>query len=170
MEEGESPIEKEEGEKTSELFEGLELIYGRGKSGYKDVYPHRKGCQAKITVEDKGMCSLGIFKEKRNAAVAVARAKARGLHLLNSPDKTRAKPGFGGAREPGASFAKSFHDCLLSCVAAGLMELHTVKRKVPSAPMALPTYSLASIENSPVQISFRCRCSRWDRPHACKRA
>ena len=107
MEEGESPIEEEEGEKTSELFEGLELIYGRGKSGYKDVYPHRKGWQAKVTVEDKGVCSLGVFKTPKQAAIAVARAKARGLHLLNSPDKTRAKPGFGGARKPGASLCQN---------------------------------------------------------------
>ena len=106
----------EQGEATSEHFGGLELIFGRGKSGYKDVYPHRKGWQAKVTVEDKGVCSLGIFKDKRQAAIAVARARARGLYLLRSPDKTRAKPGFGGAREPGASFAKSFHDRLLSHV------------------------------------------------------
>ena len=106
-EEGEVPVE-EEGEATSELFDGLELIFGRGKSGYKDVYPHRKGWQAKVTVEDKGVCSLGIFKDKRHAAIAVARARARGLYLLHSPDKTRAKPGFGGAHKPGASFANPF--------------------------------------------------------------
>ena len=99
-EEGALPIEEEE-ELTSEFVDGLELIFGRGKSSYKDVYPHRKGWQAKVAVEDKGVCSLGIFKDKRRAAIAVARAKARGLYLLHSPEKTRAKPGFGGAREPG---------------------------------------------------------------------
>ena len=95
--EGDPPIDEEEGETTSEFVGGLELIFGRGKSGYKDVYPHRNGWQAKVTVEDKGVCSLGIFKDKKQAAIAVARAKLRGLYLLNSPDKTRAKPGFGGA-------------------------------------------------------------------------
>jgi hypothetical protein len=123
-EEGALPIEEEE-EPTSEFVDGLELIFGRGKSGYKDVYPHRKGWQAKVAVEDKGVCSLGIFKDKRRAAIAVARAKARGLYLLHSPDKTRAKPGFGGAREPGASFAKSFHDCFLSRAATRLMKMHS---------------------------------------------
>ena len=93
-------------EPTSELVDGLELIFGRGKSGYKDVYPHRKGWQAKITVEDKGVCSLGIFKTAKQAAIAVARAKARGLCLLPSPDKTRAKPGCGGACQSRASHAK----------------------------------------------------------------
>ena len=122
--EGELPIEEKE-EPTSEFVDGLELIFGRGKSGYKDVYPHRKGWQAKVAVEDKGVCSLGIFKDKRRAAIAVARAKARGLYLLHSPDKTRAKPGFGGAREPGASFAKSFHDCFLSRAATRLMKMHS---------------------------------------------
>ena len=37
-EEGEPPNEEEE-EPTSEFVDGLELFYGRGKSGYKDVYP-----------------------------------------------------------------------------------------------------------------------------------
>ena len=97
----------EAAEPTSEIVDGLELIFGRGTSGYKDVYPHRKGWQAKVTVEDKGVCSLGIFKDKKQAAIAVARAKLRGLHLLNSPDKTRAKPGFGGARKPGASLCQN---------------------------------------------------------------
>ena len=105
MEEGEPPNEEEE-EPTSEFVGDLELIFGRGKSGYKDIYPHRKGWQAKVTVEDKGVCSLGVFKTPKQAAIAVARAKARGLHLLNSPDKTRAKPGFGGARKPGASLCQ----------------------------------------------------------------
>ena len=83
VEERESPIEEEEPtSECSEFVDGLELIFGRGRSGYKDVYPHRDGWQAKITVEDKGVCSLGIFKEKKRAALAVARAKARGLHLL----------------------------------------------------------------------------------------
>ena len=118
------PIEEDE-EPTSEVVNGLELTFGRGKSGYKDVYPHRKGWQAKVAVEDKGVCCLGIFKDKRRAAIAVARAKARGLYLLNSPDKTRAKPGFGGAREPGASFAKSFYDCFLSRAAARLTKMHS---------------------------------------------
>ena len=36
------PIEDEDEEPTSEHVDGLELIFGRGKSGYKDVYPHRK--------------------------------------------------------------------------------------------------------------------------------
>ena len=111
MEEGEPPNEEVE-EPTSEFVGDLELIFGRGKSGFKDIYPHRKGWQAKVTVEDKGVCSLGVFKTPKQAAIAVARAKARGLHLLNSPDKTRAKPGFGGAaRKPGACLAlpKSFH-------------------------------------------------------------
>ena len=44
----------EAAEPTSEIVDGLELIFGRGTSGYKDVYPHRKGWQAKVTVEDKG--------------------------------------------------------------------------------------------------------------------
>ena len=52
------PIEEEK-EPTSEVVDGLELLFGRGKSSYKDVYPHHKGWQAKFTVEDKGVCSLG---------------------------------------------------------------------------------------------------------------
>lgn len=98
MEEGEPPIEEEE-EPTSEFVAGLKLFFGRGKSGYKDVYPHRKGWQAKVSVEDKGVCSLGIFKNAKQAAIAVAQARAEGLHLLPSPDKTRAKPGFGSAHK-----------------------------------------------------------------------
>ena len=90
------PIEDEEEEPTSEFVGDLELIFGRGKSGYKDVYPHRKGWQAKITVEDKGVCSLGTFKNVKNAAIAAAKARAAGLYLLPSPDRTRAKPGCGG--------------------------------------------------------------------------
>ena len=88
---------EEEQEPTSEFFDGHELILGRGRSGYKDVHPHRKGWQAKVYVEGKGVCSLGIFKDKKKAAKAVAKAKAAGLYLLPSPDKTRAKPGCGGA-------------------------------------------------------------------------
>ena len=42
MQEGKPPIEEEE-EPTSEIVDGHKLIIGRGKSGYKDVYPHRKG-------------------------------------------------------------------------------------------------------------------------------
>jgi hypothetical protein len=96
MQEGEPPIEEEE-EPTSEIVDGHELIIGRGKSGYKDVYPHRKGWQAKVSVEGKGVCSLGIFKDKKKAAIAVAKAKVAGLWRLPTPDKTRAKPGCGGA-------------------------------------------------------------------------
>lgn len=96
MEEDE-PLIEEEDEPTSEFVDGIELIFGRGKSGYKDVYPHRKGWQAKVTVEGKGTCSLGIFKDKKKAAIAVAKAKAAGLWRLPTPDKTRAKPGCGGA-------------------------------------------------------------------------
>ena len=46
VEERESPIEKGP---TSEFVDDLELIFGRGRSGYKvfvdilDVYPHRDG-------------------------------------------------------------------------------------------------------------------------------
>ena len=98
MQEGDLPIE-DEGEPTSEFVNGLELFFGRGKSGYKDVYPHRKGWQAKVSVEDKGVCSLGIFKDKKQAAIAVAQARAEGLCLLPTPDKTRAKPGFGSAHK-----------------------------------------------------------------------
>ena len=146
-EEGALPIEEEE-EPTSEFVDGLKLIFGRGKSGYKDVYPHRKGWQAKVAVEDKGVCSLGIFKDKRRAAIAVARAKARGLYLLHSPDKTRAKPGFGGAREPGLFTIAFSHVLLLDS------QKCTVKRKLPSpAPAVLPIYYLASIENASVQIA-----------------
>ena len=105
---GDTPNEdQDESEPTSEFVDGLELIFGRGKSGYKDVYPHRKGWQAKVTVEDKGVCSLGVFKQEKQAALAVARAKSRGLHLLRSPDRTRAKPGCGGACQSRASHAKS---------------------------------------------------------------
>ena len=38
MEEDPPPIEEEE-EPTSEFVGDLELVFGRGKSGYKDVYP-----------------------------------------------------------------------------------------------------------------------------------
>ena len=38
MEEGEPPNEEEE-EPTSEFVGDLELIFGRGKSGFKDIYP-----------------------------------------------------------------------------------------------------------------------------------
>ena len=116
MEEDAPPIEEEE--PTSEFVGGLELIFGRGKSGYKDVYPHRKGWQAKVTVEDKGVCSLGVFKDKKHAAIAVARAKSRGLFLLPSPDKTRAKPGFGGACKPGLALPNSLHILSHCCCSA----------------------------------------------------
>lgn len=45
----------------SEIVDGLdELFFGRVKSGYKDVYPHRKGWQARVSVEDKqGHMQLG---------------------------------------------------------------------------------------------------------------
>ena len=59
MEEGEPPNEEEE-EPTSEFVGDLELIFGRGKSGYKDIYPHRKGWQAKVTVEDKGVSRVQL--------------------------------------------------------------------------------------------------------------
>lgn len=151
-EEGALPIEEEE-EPTSEFVDGIELIFGRGKSGYKDVYPHRKGWQAKVAVEDKGVCSLGIFKDKRRAAIAVARANARGLYLLHSPDKTRAKPGFGGAREPGAYLPNLFTIAFCHVLLLDSRKC-TVKRKLPSpAPAVLPIYSLASIENASVQIA-----------------
>ena len=89
--------EREDGqEPTSELVGEHELIFGRGRSGYKDVYRHRKGWQAKVFVEGKGVCSLGAFKDKKKKAIAVAKAKAAGLYLLDTPDKTRAKPGCGG--------------------------------------------------------------------------
>ena len=107
MEVGEPPHEEEE-ELTSEFVGGLELIFGRGRSGYKDVFPHRKGWQAKVFVEDKGVCSLGIFKHKKQAAIAVARAKAAGLYLLRSPDNTRAKPGCGSTHKPRALLANPF--------------------------------------------------------------
>ena len=142
MEEGEPPIEEED-EPTSEVVDGLELIFGRGQSGYKDVYPHRKGWQAKVTVEDKGVCSLGIFKDKKKAAKAVAKAKAAGLYLLPSPDKTRAKPGCGGAvHAPHLLIPLTPSDsCLLcDCVAA-------VMRKISSTPLVIPAYSMASLEN-----------------------
>ena len=130
MEEGEPPIEEED-EPTSEFVNGLELFFGRGKSGYKDVYPHRKGWQAKVTVEDKGVCSLGVFKDKNQAAIAVARATLRGLHLLNSPDKTRAKPGFGGACKPAASLCLSHSSSLTA--AARLVLLHSEAKACSSA-------------------------------------
>ena len=79
MEEGEPPIEEEE-EPTSEFVAGLELFFGRGKSGYKDVYPHRKGWQAKVSVEDKGVCSLGIFKTAKQAAIAQSGRRNRQTH------------------------------------------------------------------------------------------
>jgi hypothetical protein len=104
--------DQDETEPTSEIVDGLELIFGRGKSGYKDVYPHRNGWQAKVAVEDKGVCSLGTFKDKKKAAIAVARAKLRGLHLLNSPDRNRAKPGFGGVCKPAASLCLSHSSSL----------------------------------------------------------
>ena len=106
MQEGEPPIEEEE-EPTSEIVDGHELIIGRGKSGYKDVYLHRKGWQAKVSVEGKGVCSLGIFKDKKKAAIAVAKAKVAGLWRLPTPDKTQAKPGCGGASQPCAFTPKS---------------------------------------------------------------
>ena len=145
------PIEDEDEEPTSEHVDGLELIFGRGRSGYKDVYPHRKGWQAKVFVEDKGVCSLGIFKDKKQAAIAVARAKAAGLYLLPSPDKTRAKPGCGSAQKSRALLANPFHvfsQALLldSCCTS-------VKRKYPSTPANLPTFSMASLENSSSQLA-----------------
>ena len=118
MEEGEPPNEEEE-EPTSEFVDGLELFYGRGKSGYKDVYPHRKGWQAKVSVEDKGACSLGTFKTAKQAAIAVAQARKNGFHMLPSPDKTRAKPGFGGAHK---------YPCLES------LESHLL---IPAVPLTL---------------------------------
>ena len=137
------PIEEEE-EPTSEWVGGLELIFGRSRSGYKDVYPHRKKWQAKVFVEGKGVCSLGIFKSPRQAAIKVAQAKAAGLYLLPSPDKTRAKPGCGGVsfccRNPFDSLISLSNSCCVTCVAA-------VKRKLSSTPLVIPTYSLESLEN-----------------------
>ena len=152
-EENALPIEEEE-ELTSEFVDDLELIFGRGKSGYKDVYPHRKGWQAKVAVEDKGVCSLGIFKDKRRAAIAVARAKARGLYLLHSPDKTRAKPGFGGAREPGAD---CFYDCFLSRAAARLTKMHS-EAKAAFASMLLLSYQYIRWHQSRTP---RCRLHQY---------
>ena len=144
------PIEDEDEEPTSEHVDGLELIFGRGRSGYKDVYPHRKGWQAKVFVEDKGACSLGIFKDKKQAAIAVARAKAAGLYLLPSPDKTRAKPGCGSAQNSRALLANPFH---VFSQALLLDSCCTVKRKYPSTPANLPTFSMASLENSSSQLA-----------------
>jgi hypothetical protein len=146
------PIEEEE-EPTSEfVLDGLELIFGRGRSGYKDVYPHRKGWQAKVTVEDKGVCSLGIFKNKKLAAIAVARARSKGLCLLLSPDKTRAKPGCGSACQSRAPHAFPHISCYLL-----LVLLHSrqtaVKRKFSSTPANIPTYAMATIENSSMQLA-----------------
>ena len=123
----------EAAEPTSEIVDGLELIFGRGTSGYKDVYPHRKGWQAKVTVEDKGVCSLGIFKDKKQAAIAVARAKLRGLHLLNSPDNTRAKPGFGGACKPAPAASLCLSHSSSLTAAARLVLMHSEAKACSSA-------------------------------------
>ena len=148
--EGDPPMDEAD-EPTGEFVDGLELIAGRGRSGYKDVYPHRDGWQAKITVEDKGVCSLGIFKDKKRAALAVARAKSRGLYLLPSPDKTRAKPGCGGECQSCASpHPFALH---LTARCSTRVANCTVKRKLSSTPANIPTYSMASIENSSLQLA-----------------
>ena len=69
-EEGALPIEEEE-EPTSEFVDGIELIFGRGKSGYKNVYPHRKGWQAKVAVEDKPACEA--WESSRTSGVQQSR-------------------------------------------------------------------------------------------------
>ena len=94
MEEGEPPNEEEE-EPTSEFVGDLELIFGRGKSGFKDIYPHRKGWQAKVTVEDKGVCSLGVFKTSKQAAIKAANFSGErpGSELLPQVPARRARRG-----------------------------------------------------------------------------
>ena len=96
------------------------------------------------------ICSLGIFKDKKQAAIAVARAKAAGLYLLPSPDKTRAKPGCGSAQKSRALLANPFH---VFSQALLLDSCCTVKRKYPSTPANLPTFSMASLENSSSQLA-----------------
>ena len=47
-------------------------------------------------VEDKGVCSLGIFKDKEKAAITVARVKAKRAVAAADTGKTCAKAGCAG--------------------------------------------------------------------------
>ena len=73
--EGNPPNEEDE-VPTNEVVDGLELIFGRVKSGYKDVYPHRKGWQAKITLEDS------------RASAAWASSRTRSTRQLLWPEQS----------------------------------------------------------------------------------
>jgi hypothetical protein len=116
------PIEKAVASPGVETFGVHELVLNlENKSGYKDVYgvPRKKRpWQAKVWDESRGthIC-LGSFATEREAAVAVAVARAGGIENLPSPDKSRASRGSGGAPAIRAalpsdfSCGRSIHHC-----------------------------------------------------------
>lgn len=98
---GDSPNEDAVAGDHVERFGVHELVRSKNKSTYKDVqFVQRKKrpWQAKVWDESRGshIC-LGSFATPRDAAVAVAVARAGGIENLPSPDKSRAARGSVGA-------------------------------------------------------------------------
>ena len=90
-----TPAEAGEPQEFEEFGVHQLLLSSANISGYKDVYflKHRKKkrWQAKVWRPwAKDHLNLGCFEEPREAAVAVAVARAEGLRCQQSPDKSRA--------------------------------------------------------------------------------
>jgi len=98
---GNPPIEEAVASPGVEIFGVHELVLNpKSKSGYKDVYPvqrKKRPWQAKVWDESRRthLC-LGSFTSEKEAAVAVAVARAGGVENIPSPDKNRAARGSGG--------------------------------------------------------------------------
>ena len=91
-----APCEADELPEYEEFGVHKLLFSSDNKSGYRDVYflKHRKKkpWQAKVWRPwAKDHLSLGCFRTPREAAVAVAVARAEGLERQTSPNKSRAE-------------------------------------------------------------------------------